>query len=217
MERASRRKHHYIYKITCKVTQRYYIGMHSTDNLEDGYFGSGKRLWNSINYHGKENHEKEILEFCSDRAELKAREKELVNEELLKEDLCMNLIIGGEGGGGFSSEQQKLNSKKGYEKIKYLIETNPQWVAKRKQNFSKARKKDYEIGVRKKGVFYNRFGKPHSTETKEKIGKANSIKQKGVYNSQYGTCWITRDGENKKIKKEDLDLYISDGWIKGRK
>ena len=72
MARAER-KHHYIYKITYKVTNRFYIGMHSTDNMDDGYFGSGKRLWFSINYHGKENHEKEILEFCSTRAELKKR------------------------------------------------------------------------------------------------------------------------------------------------
>lgn len=31
--------------------------MHSTDNLDDGYVGSGKRLWNSIKKHGKENFE----------------------------------------------------------------------------------------------------------------------------------------------------------------
>jgi hypothetical protein len=67
MIRAENRKYHYIYKITCNVSNRYYIGMHSTDNLEDGYFGSGKRLWFSINYHGKKNHSKEILEFLESR------------------------------------------------------------------------------------------------------------------------------------------------------
>ena len=55
MERASRRKYHYIYKTTCIINDKFYIGMHSTDNMEDGYIGSGKRLWHSINYHGKEN------------------------------------------------------------------------------------------------------------------------------------------------------------------
>ena len=34
--------------------------------------------------------------------------------------------------------------------------------------------------------------------------------------SQYGTCWITRDGENKKVKKEDLNEHLGLGWIKGR-
>lgn len=54
-KQASRRKYHYIYKTTCTITSKFYIGMHSTDNLEDGYVGSGKRLWYSINKHGKEN------------------------------------------------------------------------------------------------------------------------------------------------------------------
>ena len=39
----------------------------------------------------------------------------------------------------------------------------------------------------------------------------------GKTNSQYGTCWITMDGTNKKIKKEELDSYLAIGWVKGRK
>lgn len=35
-------KYHYIYKITCIKTKRYYIVMHSTDKLNDGYMGGGK-------------------------------------------------------------------------------------------------------------------------------------------------------------------------------
>ena len=64
MKQASRRQYHYIYKITrLDESGRYYIGMHSTDDLEDGYFGSGKLIIRSINKHGKEKHQKEILEF----------------------------------------------------------------------------------------------------------------------------------------------------------
>lgn len=91
-------KYHYIYKTTCLINEKFYIGMHSTDNLEDNYIGSGKRLWLSIRKYGKENFSIEILEYFPDRNSLKKREIEIVNEELLKNPLCMNLKLGGYGG-----------------------------------------------------------------------------------------------------------------------
>ena len=209
------RKYNYIYKITCKVTNRYYIGMHSTDNLDDGYFGSGKRLWFSINYHGKENHDKEILEFLPNREELKKREKEIVTKELIKEDLCMNLCVGGEGGRGFTSEEQKKNVIKANAKMKSLAETNPEWVEKRRVSFSNARKREFEEGTREP-IKYDWTGKHHSDDAKKKIGNANSIKQSGKSNSHFGTCWIMKGGLNKKIKKEDLETFLKEGWVKGR-
>jgi hypothetical protein len=42
MTRAYKKKYHFIYKTTCLITNKYYIGMHSTDDLEDGYVGSRK-------------------------------------------------------------------------------------------------------------------------------------------------------------------------------
>jgi hypothetical protein len=87
-----------LYKTTCLITNRYYIGMHSTNNLNDGYLGSGSHLRYSVNKYGAENHKFEILEQLPNRSSLKNREKEIVNEEMLKDPLCMNLKPGGEGG-----------------------------------------------------------------------------------------------------------------------
>lgn len=39
------------------------------------------------------------------------------------------------------------------------------------------------------------------------------LNQSGANNSQYGTMWIHRDLENKKIKKGEI---IPEGWMKGR-
>ena len=72
MRRAQRIKYHYFYKTTCLITNRYYYGMHSTDNLDDNYIGSGMRLWHSINKYGRENHICEKLEFFDTREKLKS-------------------------------------------------------------------------------------------------------------------------------------------------
>jgi hypothetical protein len=39
----------------------------------------------------------------------------------------------------------------------------------------------------------------------------------GSKNSQYGTCWVNNSIIVKKIKKENLDDYLSQGWNIGRK
>ncbi len=208
------RKYHYIYKTTCNVTGRWYIGMHSTDDLDDGYIGSGKRLWFSINHHGKENHTKEILEFCENRVELKKREAEIVNSDLIQEINCMNLKTGGEG--GFSNEEHRrkfieaVNYEASHERIKWLRENDPNWS----QLLSD------KIKISHKNIDFNHAtfeGRIHSDKTKKLISLSKKDTGKGETNSQYGTCWITRDGLNKKVKKEDLETYLNEGWLKGRK
>ena len=114
--RADQRKFHYIYKIT-RADGKFYVGMHSTDDLDDGYFGSGQLLWKSIKKHGKEKHSKEILEFLPGRKEMKDRERELVNEELLGNKLCMNLKLGGEGGWDHVTPAQKIAGGKAGGKV----------------------------------------------------------------------------------------------------
>ena len=211
------KKYHYIYKTTCSVNGKYYIGMHSTDNLEDGYLGSGKRLWRSINYHGKENHEKVILEYCKNRVELKKREKDIINEGLLSEKLCMNLKPGGEG--GFVNEEHRLKfieslkksqkeaTKNSHISMTKLRKNNPEWLNNLKNKISEGLKKNPNV---KKGGFKN---KKHTEETKKKMSEKAKEKT-GNKNSQYGTCWITNGFENKKIKKTNT---IPNGWYLGRK
>ena len=86
---------HYIYKTINLLSGKYYIGMHSTDNMDDGYLGSGRRLKYSINKYGKDNHKREILEFCDSREELRLREEEVVNLNEIGKVECMNLRVGG--------------------------------------------------------------------------------------------------------------------------
>tara|TARA_R110000850_G_scaffold57385_5_gene134277 strand:+ start:12750 stop:13397 length:648 start_codon:yes stop_codon:yes gene_type:complete len=208
------KKLHFIYKTTNLLTGRYYIGMHSTDDLEDGYLGSGKRLRYSIRKYGEQNHQREILEFIDTREELKFREKEIVSLDEIAKENCMNLVVGGEG--GFSSEQQRENAKKSNERQKELSK-NPKWVKKRSKKMTESLNKQYEKGDREKVYFYDWNGKKRSEESKKKMSLSKKGTGVGKNNSQFGTCWITKGGVNKKIKKDDLSQFENEGWIRGRK
>lgn len=46
-------KHFYIiYKITNKVNQKFYIGIHKTENINDDYYGSGHCIKAAIKKYG---------------------------------------------------------------------------------------------------------------------------------------------------------------------
>lgn len=77
-------------------------------------------------------------------------------------------------------------------------------------------KKWHNEGKIKYDTFTN---KKHTEESIEKMKLTHKLNehQKGNKNSQYGTCWINKDKENKKIKKEELEIWLEQGWIKGRK
>lgn len=61
-------------------------------------------------------------------------------------------------------------------------------------------------------------GRSHKEETIRKLKQTltNIQHQSGEKNSQYGTCWITKQNINKKIKKEELVEYQKLGWALGR-
>lgn len=62
-------------------------------------------------------------------------------------------------------------------------------------------------------------GKKHKPETRLKMSNAMKGRFKGEENSQYGTCWIYNLDleENKKIKKDEINQWLDNGWLKGRK
>jgi hypothetical protein len=194
--------------------------MHSTDNIDDDYFGSGYKIRRSIKKYGKNNHIKEIMEFLPDRKSLRQREKELVSETLLKDDFCMNLVVG--GGGGFISIEGVKNGRKICDEIlrkkhgddfRRIIVKNYYENLSPEENEKRVEK--IKIGQKNSNFdFGSTFrGKKHTEESKLKIGESNKIKQKGELNSQFGSCWITNGIENKKIKKTDT---IPDNWKLGR-
>jgi len=205
-----------IYKITNKINGNFYIGKHKTKDLNDDYMGSGKLIKAAIKKHGIENFEKEILETFNTEEEMNEAEARLV---VLGEG-SYNICPGGQGGWGYvnsnglnitpmTEERLKKHSKTAsrIRKEQLSIEEN---IIKFKEITVLALLKIKELYPN--GTFY---GKNHSEETKKKMSVSASSRI-GVKNSQFGTCWITNGIENKKIKKDLLEIFVKLGYYKGR-
>ena len=255
-------KYHYFYKITNLINNHFYYGVHNTNNLNDGYMGSGKKLQFAYQKYGIENFKKEILKFFETDKEAFKYESEIVTEILINDNNCYNVNLGGNGGWNYINDNLVIVRDKNNNV--FCVDKNDQRylsgelkhfhtgkiIVKDKNNYSFAIDKNDQrylsgelVGITKnflnakdnKGnIFFiskddPRYlsgelkffwtGKKHSQETKDKIGRKNSINQMGQKNSQYGTCWIHNLNEKKSIiiQKEQLNDYIKLGWIKGRK
>ena len=84
-----------VYKITNTLNKKEYIGYHQTNDLNDGYMGSGKLIKRAIEKYGISVFEKEILEVFSNREDAEAYEALLVNEAYTLRDDTYNIALGG--------------------------------------------------------------------------------------------------------------------------
>jgi len=212
-----------IYKITNLINDKIYIGAHKTDNLDDEYMGSGKHLKHAQNKYGIENFKKEILEVFDTPEEMFEMESLLVNEEFIDRDDVYNLKLGGEGGWDYLNSSGLNKKNHDYDVIcakmrkasvisqKWLRENDPEWVENCSKTRSVAMKKSW-----KEGTNTGFTGHTPSQEHKDAISSANSKRQSGEGNSQYGLMWIysLEEKVNKRIPKTE---EIPNGWLKGRK
>lgn len=208
--------YHFVYKVLCNTTNRFYVGVHSTECIDDGYLGSGTALKNSLKKYGRSDHIREILKFFDSIEEAYLYERELVTQDMLKDPLCMNLALGGLGGVGHQGA--------GPRRMAELRQLDTEWAKMHSQALSQGIKKAHASGNYPNWGFQAINAKINSEkalsessrkkrlDTFEKIGHA-----KGSKNSQYGTKWVSNEHETIKINSANLDSYLSKGYIRGRK
>lgn len=208
-----------VYKITNEIDGKFYIGSHKTKNLDDKYMGSGKYLKRAQEKYGLESFKREILFIFDTPEEMYDMEAHIVNEDFLVTENTYNLKVGGFGGWDY------INANMSAE-IRHMISSNGAKSANMNGGIFKGKEHSLETIriLREKNLgelnpmygIGSFSGKSHTSETKERIGSANSVRQSGSGNSQYNTMWIY-NLELKISKKINKDDIIPDGWNKGRK
>ena len=224
-----------IYQITNLINGKIYIGAHVTFDINDKYMGSSKYLKKDIKEIGRQNFKKEILHIFDNKKNMMNKEAEIVNHKFCHREDTYNKHIGGINEYTTENMVTVINPEGGYMNV---YKDDPRWLSgalkgsttgseilKNKLKHDKKLAEEFKqrgiyamsVAYAKGSVRHDTFkDKKHKQKSKDAIGEANSLKQLGKNNSQYGTCWITKDKENKKIKKEDLDVYLQQGWNKGR-
>ena len=118
----------FIYKTTNTLNRMYYIGMHRTDDMDDGYLGSGVAFMKAISLFGRSVFTREVLQFAESDYELRCLEKQYVPRSVVDDPLCYNLTTGG-GGRVCFGEPCNL-TEEGRERLRvsgrrYIGENNP--------------------------------------------------------------------------------------------
>lgn len=88
-------QYHVIYKTTNTLNGKIYIGLHSTNRIEDGYLGTGWQLKKALCKYGKSAFTREVLHVFADREEARKKEAELVDEAFVARKDTYNMFPGG--------------------------------------------------------------------------------------------------------------------------
>lgn len=179
-----------LYEITNLVNGKTYIGQHTTENIDDGYMGSGKNILRAIKKYGKENFKKEILLYAKNEVALNFFERALVTPEFCALKTNYNLREGGGYGGKHSKET-----------IAKILATKRSWSPERKAAY--LAKKSAVLKGSKRG--------PHSPETRVKMSAAHkgkkisleakaklSVARKGKKGAPRTPEWLAKIQETKR-------------------
>lgn len=213
--------HHILYETTNLVNGKKYIGIHSTNNLDDGYIGCGidgskrkgsekKGFRGAVAKYGYKNFQRKILKSFSSRQELIEAESEIVNLEVVSNPNYYNLNLGGKS--TFDSmkeldesaflEHQSRNGKIGAQAV-YLKKTEEErlnWHSKGGKATQEKRKK---LGL--KGTT---FGTKHSDEAKQKMSE--SCKKRVIYVCPVCLGEKRYDGGNFNKHMKGIHLWSSE-------
>lgn len=225
-----------IYKTTNLLNGMFYIGKHQTEDINDSYLGSGVYLQRAISKYGKENFKKEILYIFETEEEMNAKEREIVNETLLNDPLCYNLMLGGEGGSTWKGKHHTLESRQKMSKAVY------EHLAKEPFEVRSLRQKEAWIRLRqnpeklasinaKRSIGGKKHHKSHpmSLQTRQKISESMHLYQAKMgrkpvevtkpFSIPHGNKperFVTNGSVEYRVNADEVNWYLEHGYVFGR-
>ncbi len=153
-----------IYKTTNLINGNFYIGQDSKNNPL--YLGSGLLLNKSIKKYGKENFQKEIIEYCTTKEQLNIQEIFWIS----KLTPIYNIATGGNGGDTYTNNPN-------YDLIIEKLKNRPSriWTVDQRNNRRGELNSAKRLDVRKK-ISESKLGKSRP----DQIGELNSAKRLDV-------------------------------------
>jgi len=191
-----------LYRIVNKVNNKFYIGVHKTKDINDDYYGSGHSIKAAIEKYGKENFTKKILHIFTNAKKAFKKEKEIVNEELIKNKNCYNLKEGGHGGFDHIRKTGLHKSSKG----RKIIHKDDQQTKVKPEDLEKYLKEGWKLGFRPSAL------KRMSESGKIKI-QSEEQKRKNS-ETKKGCIRMLNPITNKMkfVKKGLVDQFLNKGW-----
>jgi len=190
-----------VYKVTNLINGKFYIGVHKTKKINDSYFGSGVAIKRSIKKYGKNNFRKDVLFVFDNENDAYLKEKELVNEGLLKDKKCYNETIGGVGGfyhipPKFGNDSPMRNEEIKIKAIQKMKETR----AKNKEHFDSISRENLKHSKKSHSKEANK--KRSEKMTGRKLKKSQIEKFVASINNYY--LDLEKNPERKKLRSESL-------------
>jgi group I intron endonuclease len=166
MKKIIPKKYHFVYLTINLVNGKKYIGDHSTNNLNDGYLGSGILIKRAIKKYGKEKFQRKILKKLKNRNEAFLLQEKFILKYNTLTPSGYNVSLKG------GHQTVESLSEKTKEKIRKAVSgENSPWLGK--THSSETILKLRESKLKDRNPF---FHKKHSADSLEKIRLGNSNK-----------------------------------------
>lgn len=207
-----------IYQVKNLINSKIYIGKHQTEDLDDGYMGSGKHLKRAIKKYGIENFEKTVLFVYETEEEMNNKEKEIVTEDFCKRKDTYNICEGGKGGFGYINENGlnigNLNNDGSETHKKRSSRSYLGWSDENREKNLMRMKEFASKNKFKKGCPYAEEMRKKARDRIRELKQANLIgKRYGDKNSAYGKMWVfNENGDKKFIRKDEYQEYVELGF-----